>query len=45
MICFTPEPSQSFFISCIQSKNKILKKRFYEKAEWRIEQKNQKKAF
>ena len=47
MICFTLKPSQSFFVYCIQSKEKILtvKELFKGKEEWRIEQKNKKNAF
>ena len=36
-ICLTPKPSQSFFVYCIQSKEKI--------GEWRIEQLSKNKAF
>ena len=44
MICLMVKPNQSFFVYCIQSKEKEL---FKEKREWRIEQKkkNEKKVF
>ena len=48
MICLILKPSQSFFVSWIQNKEKFIfteKELFKEKAEQRIEQKNEKAAF
>ena len=42
MICLTPKPNQSFFVCCIQSKEKEI---FKEKGEWRIEQKTKRRLF
>ena len=47
MICLTLKPRLCFFVCCIQSKDHFFKEKelFEEKGEWRIEQKNEKKAF
>ena len=42
MICLMPKLIQSFFVYYMQSKEKEI---FKVKKEWRIEQKNEKKAF
>ena len=47
MICLMPKPSRSFFVYCIQSKEKknIEKEPFKGKGEWGIEPKHKKEAF
>ena len=46
MICFSPKPTQSFFVFCIEKNEKkfIEKEIFKKKGEWRIEQ-NRKEGF
>ena len=47
MVCLTLKPNQSFFVYCIQSKEKKFteKEVFKEKEEWRIEQKMKRRLF
>ena len=54
MICLTPKPRKSFFVYHIQSKEKLFfffffffteKELFKEKGGWKIQQKNEKRAF
>ena len=47
MICLTPKPSQSFFVTRMQKKKKkkkiIEKELFKKKGKWRIEQKTKRR--
>ena len=48
MIFLKPRPTQSFFVCCIQSKEKFStekKKKIKQKGEWRIEQKMKRRLF